>query len=365
MALSNERLMYSEDIDLLRCPATGERFELIDTTTDAEGEVLTGTLRSVPSGKAYAIRNGIPRFVTPGPYNATWEYKWTHIDKGRGLNYRILDKSDRAYTIHDLFDRNGYNGRGFCSSAGKLALDVGCGVGQYSIKLLQEAEPARVVSVDLTGAVDIFRKIVLERFPEFRRRILIVQASAFELPFAEGTFDYVFSLGVLHHTGDTRKAIGQVARAVKEGGELNFWVYGAVPVHVDNAEEGRSVGMTLAKFIARGAFYAWAMFQIRMFRMLPHRVAVAVIKAFSSELWYRLCCIPIAGYLFRALFATVMHPDHDYRYINNYDGWCNTWAETWTESELFPTVAASNMVICGISEWQTGLWCRKVTGFYR
>ena len=38
---------------------------------------------------------------------------------------------------------------------------------------------------------------------------LIVQASAFELPFAEGTFDYVFSLGVLHHTGDTRKAIGR------------------------------------------------------------------------------------------------------------------------------------------------------------
>jgi SAM-dependent methyltransferase len=357
--------MYSHDIELLCCPATGERLELIDGVADADGEIVTGKLRSVPGGRLYPIRNGIPRFVELDTYNMTWDYKWTRIDQGKGLNYRILDKNDPAYAIHDLFDRNGHRGRAFQFAAGRLALDVGCGVGQYSIKLLQEVGPAKVISVDLTGAVDLFRKIVIDRFPEFRRRILIVQASALDLPFRDGTFDYAFSLGVLHHTGDTRRAIRNVARVIKEGGEFNVWVYGAVPVHIDNAESGRSVDMTLGRFIPRGAFYIWAMFQIRLFRKLPHRVAVSVIKMFSSDVWYRLCRIPVAGYFFKAIFSTVMHPNRDYRYINNYDGWCNTWAETWTEGELFPTLAECNMVIRGISDWQTGLWCEKKLGFYR
>jgi hypothetical protein len=60
-----------------------------------------------------------------------------------------------------------------------------------------------------------------------------------------------------------------------------------------------------------------------------------------------------------------MHPDRDYRYINNYNGWCNSCAETWTDSELFPTLVDANIVIRGISEWQTGIWGEKRSGFYR
>jgi len=356
--------MYSDDVELLRCPATGERLELVDYVADADGEVITGKLRSV-SGRIYPIRNGIPRFVEPSTYNMTWDYKWTQIDQGKGLNYRILNKADRAYAIHDLFDRNSHGDHAFRRAAGSIVLDAGCGVGQYSIRLLQEIGPAKVVSLDLTGAVDLFRKIMLERFPEFRRRLLIVQASVFELPFRDDTFDYAFSLGVLHHTGDTRKAVRQVARVVKDGGEFNLWVYGAVPVHIDNAEVGRQVKTTLGRFIPLGAYYVLVMFQIRLFRRMPHWLVVSVIKCFSSDVWYRLCRIPIAGYLFKVIFPTVMHPDRDYRYINNYDGWCNTWAETWTEGELFPTLVESDMVVRGISGWQTGLWCEKRRGFYR
>jgi hypothetical protein len=112
-------------------------------------------------------------------------------------------------------------------------------------------------------------------------------------------------------------------------------------------------------------YYSWAMFQVRMFRRLPRSVATIIIRMFSSEAWYRLCRLPVVGYLFRAVFGTVMHPDRDYRYINNFDGWCNRWAETWTESELFPTLAESNIAVHGISEWQIGFWGEKQLGFYR
>ena len=356
--------MYLEDLSLLCCPLTSEPLEFADTVSDESGEIMSGQLVSAPSGNRYDIRNGIPRFVEPSTYNSSWDYKWTVIDRGKGLNYRILDKNDRAYRIHDLFDRNGHNGTAFQHAAGRLALDVGCGVGQYTIKLLQDVGPARVVSVDLTGGVDIFRKIMLERYPEYRRRILIVQANAFEMPFRDETFDYAFSLGVLMHTGDTRRAIRSVARTVKVGGEVNVWVYGAVPVHIDNEEVGRVVPMTLFRFVPYWCLYVLAMTQIRLFRRLPHCVAVAILKIVSSDVWYSLCRLPVAGYGFRAIFGTVMHPDRDYRYINNYDGWCNTWAETWTECELFPTLVDSNIVIRGICDWQTGIWGEKIFGFY-
>jgi SAM-dependent methyltransferase len=357
--------MYADDLNLLCCPVTAEPLELVDAVMDTDGEIIDGSLRSVPSGKTYLIRNGIPRFVQSSNYNSSWDYKWTVIDRGKGLNYRILDKADPAYRIHDLFDRNDHGGKAFQHAEGRLALDLGCGVGQYTIKLLQAAKPSKVVSVDLTGGVDIFRKIMLERFPEYRRRILIVQASVFQMPFPGETFDYAFSFGVLMHTGDTREAVGKVARVLKVGGQINFWVYGAISVHIDNEEKGRERLMTLGRFVPYWFLYAWSMSQIRLFRRLPHGVAVGAIRLFSSDAWYRLCSIPALGHFFRAIFRTVMHPDRDYRCINNYDGWCNSWAETWTEGELFSTLAESNIVILGVSKWQTGIWGVKQLGFYR
>ena len=60
-----------------------------------------------------------------------------------------------------------------------------------------------------------------------------------------------------------------------------------------------------------------------------------------------------------------MHPDRDYRFINNYDGWCNTWADTWSEHEIFPVLQEQNIVIKGISQWRTGIWGVKLKDFYK
>src|SRR5690242_9475775 len=94
-------------------------------------------------------------------------------------------------------------------------------------RLLLEKKNTRIVAVDLTESVDTLRGIVVRRSPEFLDRILFVQASIFALPFRPGSFDYVYSLGVLHHTGNTREAIRAAASLVADGGELNFWIYAA------------------------------------------------------------------------------------------------------------------------------------------
>jgi SAM-dependent methyltransferase len=51
------------------------------------------------------------------------------------------------------------------------------------------------------------------------------QASVLELPWPDGTFDYVFTIGCLHHTGDLRRSVEEVHRVLKPGGRAVVMLY--------------------------------------------------------------------------------------------------------------------------------------------
>jgi SAM-dependent methyltransferase len=53
----------------------------------------------------------------------------------------------------------------------------------------------------------------------------VVQADLYHLPFRPGSFDQVFSIGVLHHTPDTRRAFEAITEFAKDGGRVSIWVY--------------------------------------------------------------------------------------------------------------------------------------------
>jgi SAM-dependent methyltransferase len=55
--------------------------------------------------------------------------------------------------------------------------------------------------------------------------VAILQADLLDLPLTDSAFDFVYSIGVLHHTPDPRRAFGQIARKVKPGGRLAVWLY--------------------------------------------------------------------------------------------------------------------------------------------
>jgi len=76
---------------------------------------------------------------------------------------------------------------------GKLVLDVGCGMGRFAE--VATCWGARVLGVDLSAAGEVAARNLLDR--EF----VALQADVFSLPFAPGTFDQIYSIGVLHHTG--------------------------------------------------------------------------------------------------------------------------------------------------------------------
>ena len=55
----------------------------------------------------------------------------------------------------------------------------------------------------------------------------IIQASAAALPFPDGTFDFVYSIGCLHHTGQLAASIDEIHRVLAPGGRAVIMVYNA------------------------------------------------------------------------------------------------------------------------------------------
>ena len=102
--------------------------------------------------------------------------------------------------------------------AGARVLDGGCGMGRY-LRVAAEGG-ARVVGMDLSGAVFAARDLTREF-----ANVSVVQGDLLRTPFAEGSFDHIYSLGVLDHTPDPRAAFLSLARLLKPGGRIVVWVY--------------------------------------------------------------------------------------------------------------------------------------------
>jgi SAM-dependent methyltransferase len=109
-------------------------------------------------------------------------------------------------------------GLGEVELAGELVLDAGCGMGRYL--RVASGLGARVVGIDLSRSVDAARDMTRDQAGVF-----VIQGDLLRPPFAEGTFDHVYSLGVLDHTPDPRGAFLGLARLLKPGGRIAIWVY--------------------------------------------------------------------------------------------------------------------------------------------
>jgi SAM-dependent methyltransferase len=119
-------------------------------------------------------------------------------------------------------DRATFSNRTRLSAAdldGKLVLDAGCGMGRYL--RVAAAGPARqIVGMDLSRAVVAARELTAE-LPG----VSLVRADLLKPPFPTESFDHIYSLGVLDHTPDPRRAFLELARLLKPGGRLVVWVY--------------------------------------------------------------------------------------------------------------------------------------------
>lgn len=100
---------------------------------------------------------------------------------------------------------------------GSSVLDVGCGTGTLAARI-QEAG-YEVAGIDPSaGMLEVLR----QRAPSIKA----VVASGTELPFGNDTFDLVYCVAVMHHialAGDVRKALAEMVRVAKPGGQILVW----------------------------------------------------------------------------------------------------------------------------------------------
>lgn len=105
--------------------------------------------------------------------------------------------------------------------AGKRVLEIGLGQGADSESLISRG--ALWSGVDLTAeSVERVRTRLTLRDLPFEE---LQEASVLALPFADSTFDMVFSHGVLHHVPEIRQAQREIHRVLKPQGELVIMVY--------------------------------------------------------------------------------------------------------------------------------------------
>jgi ubiquinone/menaquinone biosynthesis C-methylase UbiE len=139
---------------------------------------------------------------------------------------------DRFTNLYDLMFRvNGY-GRSverylrenpLPLAAGARVLDAGCGTGLLTLALLRVLRrPADITAIDLSvRSLQTARRAAAKLRPAARHTVTFAQSNALKLPFADDTFDFVMTSGVLEYL-PLADGLREFARVLAPGGYLFF-----------------------------------------------------------------------------------------------------------------------------------------------
>ena len=209
----------------------------LETFLKHDAEIIDGLLHCTKCKAKYFIINGVPRMLSEelaaeflSQYEGFFKkYKQslpTHPDKskkkmvktakGFGYEWKMFSKIHPIYEeqfldwispIKKEFFRN------------KLVLDAGCGKGRHTNFAAKYG--AEVIGIDLSEAVDSAYQNT-----KHLKNAHIVQANIYELPFKESLFDYIYSIGVLHHLPYPQEGFNSLLKYLKKRGPISAWVYG-------------------------------------------------------------------------------------------------------------------------------------------
>jgi len=159
-------------------------------------------------GVVFPIINGVPRFVPNDNYTASFGFQWnkfqqTQIDR---------EKEQLLFSKERLLATTGWDKEDL---TGKNILEVGSGAGRFTKVLLEETK-ANIYSIDYSDAVSANYR----NNGHFGNRLNLFQASIYEMPFPDNTFDKVICVGVLQHTPDFKRSVECLIAKAKPGGEV-------------------------------------------------------------------------------------------------------------------------------------------------
>lgn len=103
----------------------------------------------------------------------------------------------------------------------KTVLEIGLGFGSVGEYLAMNSEEYVGVDLAKTPVKLMEERIRLKQLEKAKVR----NANAIDLPFSENNFDFVVSLGCIHHTPSMYKSINEIHRVLKPGGQAVLMVY--------------------------------------------------------------------------------------------------------------------------------------------
>lgn len=252
-------------------------------------------------GRQFPLVDGVLRFVAAQDYAGSFGFQWLKHDRTQ------LDGDSSRRSELDFMEKTGLGPEDF---AGKLVLDVGCGMGRYAEVITRWG--GHVVGIDLSRAVEAANRNLADR------SATILQADVFKLPFAPESFDMIYSLGVLHHTPDCEKAFKQLPGLLKPGGRIAIWLYSAYNPWYRASDFYRK--------------YTRKMSQKTLYRLC--KIAVPFYDLDRAIRRVPLLGRPISGAMRMAL-PVAQDPDPEWRVLDTFD-WYSPWYQSkHTYEEVF------------------------------
>jgi SAM-dependent methyltransferase len=221
--------------------------------------------------------------------------QWTNYTENRGYYASSGLLSDVFGPLLDV-----------AALAGCRVAEIGAGTGRF-VRVLVEAGASFVLAVEPSAAME-----VLQRNTRDLTNVKYLQAPGDRIP-PTADFDFILSIGVLHHVPNPDPIVAAAWHALRPGGTIGIWLYGKE----DNG------------------LYLWALGAARAFtRRLPHTLLAAFVwLGYWAVAAYMHACrvlpLPMAAYMRDVFFRF----DRPTRRLVLYDQLNPAYAKYYVEAE--------------------------------